>query len=72
MEKNISAAILSLIIPGVGQAYLGRTGRGIAIFAGCAAISLLSVGLLAIPVWLFAAWDASQTAKGKEIKIGGL
>lgn len=72
MEKNVSAAILSLIIPGAGHVYLGRTGRGIAVFLGSAVLSIISLGLLALPAWLISAWDASQTAKGKEIKIGGL
>lgn len=72
MEKSSIAIILSLLVPGLGQVYVGRTGRGAAAFIGSAILTIISFGILAIPCWLIAAWDANRTAKGAEIKIGGL
>ncbi|MHA2232693.1 MAG: zinc-ribbon domain-containing protein [Candidatus Hodarchaeales archaeon] len=54
------AAILSLIIPGAGQTYCGRVGRGIGIFflVGC-----LIWFLIGIPIWIWGIFDANDSAK---------
>jgi phosphonate transport system permease protein len=66
------AGLLSLIIPGVGQLYLGERNRGLS-FLGVAVIlaglltwlhiPALYLGLL--PFWLWNAWDARQRARGQ-------
>ncbi len=67
------ATLLSLIVPGAGQLYLGERSRGLS-FLGAAAIlvglltwldmSLLYIGLL--PFWLWNAWDARRRAAGQQ------
>lgn len=67
------ASLLSLIVPGAGQLYLGERSRGLS-FLGAAVIlvglltwldmSLLYIGLL--PFWLWNAWDARQQAQGRQ------
>ena len=54
------AAILSFLIPGLGQMYLGNVSRGIAIFiAFCCTIWFL-VGII---IWFWGIFDANQQAK---------
>ncbi len=65
-------ALLSLILPGAGQFYLGERNRGLS-FLGAAivvagllawlAMPALYLGLL--PFWLWNAWDAYQRAQGQ-------
>lgn len=66
------AGLLSLILPGLGQLYLGERNRGltflgaVAVLAGLLAwldMTTLSGGLL--PFWLWNAWDARQRAQGR-------
>lgn len=67
------AAVLSFLLPGIGQLYLGRTGSGVAFILGNVAIALsvyglysTALGLLAIPalgilsvcLWIWAIVDA--------------
>ncbi|MHA2271788.1 MAG: zinc-ribbon domain-containing protein [Candidatus Hodarchaeales archaeon] len=54
------AAILSLIIPGVGQMYCGRMGRGIAIFFLTGCLIWFIIGI--IP-WIWGIFDANDSAK---------
>lgn len=66
------AGLLSLIVPGAGQLYLGERTRGLgflvvtAVLAGLLTwlrIPALYIGLL--PFWLWNAWDARQRAQGR-------
>jgi len=55
------AAVCSLVIPGLGQVYDGKTGRGFAIFFG----TVIGLFLLVIPgllVWAFGIYDAYSLA----------
>ena len=45
-KESSTAAILSLLMPGLGQMYLGRMGRGIALLIVCTV--LVSVGVLSV------------------------
>jgi phosphonate transport system permease protein len=68
------AAVLSFLIPGLGQILLGRSGRGVALLLSVG-VSLLVIwwqsltGLLVFVafVWLWAAWDAYHQAKGTKL-----
>jgi TM2 domain-containing membrane protein YozV len=54
------AAILSFIIPGVGQIYCGRVGRGIAFFIGTICLVWFLIG---IGIWIWGIFDANDSAK---------
>lgn len=54
------AAILSLVIPGVGQMYCGRMGRGIGIFFLTGCLIWFIIGI--IP-WIWGIFDANDSAK---------
>ena len=67
------AAVLSAIVPGMGQMYAGEWRRGLAIFVGLPAQAGLFYGaglpwmLWFMPlVWLWNIWDAMQAAKGRK------
>ena|SRR3990167_2147284 len=60
-DKNpILAAVLSFIIPGLGQIYCGKIARGIVI---------LFTAWLVIP-WIYGIFDAYSLAQGKSTSIG--
>ncbi|MFA5332320.1 MAG: hypothetical protein WC342_08075 [Methanoregula sp.] len=69
-EKSpIIAAICSLVLPGLGQVYDGKTERGFAIFFGTI-IGLFIFILPGVIVWLFGIYDAytiAQQMNNKEI-----
>jgi len=60
------AILLSLFLPGAGQFYVGRTGRGIAFFCGAVVaymLILVLVGLILVPIVVIsAAVDANRLA----------
>lgn len=65
-KKNSGiAALLSLIIPGAGQIYCGRTERGIIILIGTVLLifNFLSFILIGIVVWIWNIYDAYQLAE---------
>jgi len=62
LASKLTAAILSILIPGLGQFYAGQAVRGLIVFVLCVAIGLASGGILAIPAWIIAAWDAYRIA----------
>lgn len=60
------AAVLSFLISGLGQIYVGRIGRGIAILLGGIVIAAISFFLLFIPMiiyWIWNIYDAYKLAK---------
>jgi TM2 domain-containing membrane protein YozV len=73
MQSPAFAAILSAIIPGLGQIYNNETQKGIGIiiwtiicffmhFTGHPVISFLG-SFLNFSIWLYAVYDAYKTAK---------
>ena len=61
-EKSTAiAAICSLVIPGLGQVYDGKTERGFAIFFGTI-IGLFIVIIPGLVVWAFGIYDAYSLA----------
>lgn len=65
-NENISA-VLSFLIPGLGQVYNGELGKGIFIFL-VASLSVvlmaLLIGFIMYPiVWVWGIYDAHQSAK---------
>ena len=62
MKDTTLAAILSFIMPGLGQVYVGKTGRGVMIWF----LTLLGYICLVIPgiiIWLWNIFDARDQAK---------
>lgn len=60
------AALLSAFIPGGGQIYGGRLGRGIAVFILAFPVAFFSIFLLLIPFlayWVWNMYDANQVCK---------
>ena len=72
MANAILAAILSFLIPGLGQAYAGDIKKGIIFFAIAIVIGLIIVYVLGAASWayiisliysIYAAYDAYQMAQ---------
>ncbi len=67
------AGLLSLVLPGLGQAWVGRRYRGVALFGTLLLAVLATVwyrvpGWYAVPaaIWLWNVWDAASLARGVE------
>lgn len=74
-RKNpVLAALLSLIIPGLGQAYAGDPLRGFALLAGLGVsfcLMALLIGFITFPaIWILAVVDAYKMVKKLNEKIG--
>lgn len=71
-KSTAIAAICSLVIPGLGQVYDGKTERGFAIFFG----TVIGFFIFIIPgliVWAFGIYDAYSPAhvvKGNNYRVG--
>ena len=60
-EKNEAiAALLSLVVPGAGQIYVGKIGKGLAILGATIVLAWVLIGVF---VWLWNIWDAKDEAK---------
>jgi len=61
------AAVLSFVIPGLGQIYNGELGKGFGFVAGVIISGLLCalyIGMLLLPIlWIWAVIDAYKTAE---------
>jgi TM2 domain-containing membrane protein YozV len=55
---KITAAVLSILIPGLGQFYAGRLWRGLGIFFATGIVGLLTGGFGLPIMYLIAALDA--------------
>ena len=68
------AALLSIIIPGLGQVYAGDLLRGYALLAGLGisfCLMALIIGLITFPsIWIFAVVDAYKMVQKQNDKIG--
>ena len=72
-RSPLLAGLLSLIIPGLGQIYIGERYRGVSVFL-CAVTSLVTVFWYHIPgwylvpaiIWLWNIWDAVSLVRGKK------
>ena len=52
-----TAAVLSLF-PGLGQLYLGQITKGISLFFAWSVLSVVSAGMLSLPLWITIGIDA--------------
>jgi TM2 domain-containing membrane protein YozV len=61
------AAIASFVIPGLGQIYCGKIGRGIMILIGaiiCCLLIIVVIGIILAPIfWIWNVYDAYTLAK---------
>jgi TM2 domain-containing membrane protein YozV len=73
-KSPLLAALLSLIIPGLGQVYAGDLLRGFALLAGLGfsfCLMALIIGFITIPaIWIFAVIDAYKMVKKHNDEIG--
>jgi TM2 domain-containing membrane protein YozV len=73
-KSPLLAALLSLIIPGLGQVYAGDLLRGFALLVGLGisfCLMALLIGLITFPaIWIFAVVDAYKMVKKQNDKIG--
>ncbi|MCB9726994.1 MAG: hypothetical protein H6744_06010 [Deltaproteobacteria bacterium] len=60
------AAVLSAFIPGAGQVYAGRVGRGVGVFIGTLVLTPIFVGWF---LWLAQIFDAHTTAKEHNLEL---
>ena len=61
-----TATILSCLVTGLGQMYLGQVLKGVAILLGGIVLSCLTAGILGIPIWIIAMVDAHKIGKRLE------
>jgi len=73
-KSPVFSSILSLIIPGLGQIYVGQSARGMAFLATIALASLLVYWRGNTPLysgiaiaWLWNIWDAYHLARGRKL-----
>jgi TM2 domain-containing membrane protein YozV/ribosomal protein L40E len=59
------AAILSFLIAGVGEMYVGKMRRGIVILLAAAILAAISMGIGYFVIWLLSIYDAYKLAKGE-------
>lgn len=61
------AAILSLLVAGLGQIYNGEIGKGIAFFVVAIVLGLtliIVIGFILVPIWwIYCAYDAYKVAE---------
>lgn len=62
------ATILSCLIAGVGQMYLGQVLKGLVILLGGVVLAIITGGLAGIPIWIAAMVDAYMI--GKKLESG--
>lgn len=63
-RNPVLAAILSLVIPGVGQFYNGDTKKGLVMLAAAFILGAVSAGLLWLAVAIWSAVDGYRVADG--------
>jgi len=75
-KSPVLSSLLSLIVPGLGQIYVGQISRGVSLFLAVAITSLLvrwrGIDALysgIIIVWLWNVWDAYSIAREKRISL---
>ena len=64
-KTPIVAALLSFLIPGVGQFYNGDMKKGALILAGALIVGPLTAGVVFVGLWIYGMYDAYQVAFGK-------
>lgn len=61
-----TATILSCLVIGLGQMYLGQIMKGVAILLGGFVLSTVTYGILGLPIWIAAMIDAYKIGKRLE------
>lgn len=57
------AAILSVLVVGLGQMINGQLAKGLIMLIGGTVIGLITAGIAAIPIWIISGVDAYKCAK---------
>ena len=63
-----TATILSCLLVGLGQMYLGQVLKGVAMLVGGIVLGALTAGIASIPIWIIAMVDANKI--GKKLEAG--
>jgi len=69
MKEPILAGILSFLIPGLGQIYVGKVLRGVVWFI-VVVIGYMCLILPGIILWIINIWDANNEAIESNKKVG--
>ncbi|MBP5674431.1 MAG: zinc-ribbon domain-containing protein [Lentisphaeria bacterium] len=67
-KSATTATILSCLITGLGQIYLGQTIKGVVMLLGGIVISLITAGIAGLPIWIITMVDAYKI--GKKLEAG--
>lgn len=62
-KSSTTATLLSVLITGGGQFYNGQIGKGFGMLAAAIFLGVLTMGILAIPFWIWSIIDAYQVAE---------
>ena len=65
-KSAFTATILSCLVIGLGQMYLGQIMKGVAILLGGIVLSTVTAGILGLPIWIAAMIDAYKIGKRLE------
>jgi len=70
MRKDpILASLLNLLLVGTGHMYVGQLGKGILILALGIVLLTVSLGILNVPLIVWAMYDAYSVAKKMDKKV---
>ena len=67
-KSPTTATLLSCLINGLGQMYLGQVGKGVLWILGGSFLIIFTGGILALPIWIATMIDANLIAKKLERK----
>ena len=67
-KSPTTATILSCLIVGVGQMYLGQSLKGVVMLAAAIVLGFFTFGLLSLPIWIAGMIDANKI--GKKLQAG--
>jgi TM2 domain-containing membrane protein YozV len=65
-KKAFIALLLSMVVVGVGQMYLGQVFKGLSIFIAAVMMAIVTMGVAALAVWIVAMIDAYIIGKKLE------
>lgn len=67
-KSATTATILSCVIVGLGQMYLGQVLKGLVLLVSAVVLGVFTAGILAIPIWIIGMIDGNKI--GKKLEAG--
>lgn len=65
-KSAVTACLLSLVLVGLGQMYLGQAAKGLLMLLGAVVIGAVTLGVATVLIWIIAAVDAYKIGKKLE------